>query len=172
MPLYVVGLGSNLGDRRAAIEAALEHLEGGVPGCRIEARSRLWETVPVGGPDGQPLYLNAAVRLRTREEPAVLLQRCHAIEQALGRNRSGEARWGPRTLDIDLLWWDGHPIRTASVTLPHPRLLERAFAVVPACEVLDHPPETLRRAAARAGEPGRAVSWSGRRDVERSADRR
>ncbi len=124
-----VGLGANLGDRRLAFDRALAQL----PGV-VEAVSPIYETAPVGPP--QPSFLNAAVRLRTPLSPLALLDALLEIERALGRDRQRETRWGPRTLDLDVLLWPGRALREPRLHVPHPRLGERAFALAPLLDVL------------------------------------
>jgi 2-amino-4-hydroxy-6-hydroxymethyldihydropteridine diphosphokinase len=124
----VVGLGSNLGDRRKV-------LAGAVAGCsrlgQLVAVSALYRTDPVGPP--QPDYLNAAVLLRTELRPEGLLDALLDLERAAGRVR--RERWGPRTLDLDLLWIPGQRIESERLVVPHPNLCERAFALVPLLDV-------------------------------------
>jgi len=127
-----VGVGSNLGDRGAAVRGALAALER-TPGIRLEAASRTIETTPVGGPPGQDDYLNAAVRLRVSLTPNELLDVLQDIERRFGRQRID--RWGPRTLDLDLLLYDDAVIETGRLTLPHPRMHERRFVLEPLCEI-------------------------------------
>jgi len=126
---YVIGLGANLGDRQATLEAAVGALErlGAVRGL-----SHLYENPAVGGPR-QPDFLNAAARLRSELEPVELLQKLLRIEQKFGRVRT--VPWGPRTLDLDLLWADRTCVSSRELRLPHPRLTERAFALVPLVQV-------------------------------------
>lgn len=126
-----IGVGSNLGDRATAIDAALEALAA-TPGLRITATSRVRETEPVGVPD-QPKFLNAVIEVQTRLSPAALLKRLHAIEDRLGRVR--KARWGPRIIDLDLLLHGSRIVATESLTLPHPRLAERVFVLEPLAEL-------------------------------------
>jgi len=130
--LFIVGLGANLGAREAAFRAAIDLMErdGRV---EVEARSRLYDTAPVGPP--QPRYLNGAVRLATRLDPDALFERLLEIERLLGRDRTREERWGPRSLDLDLLWTSIGEVRTPLLEVPHPRLLERAFALAPLLDV-------------------------------------
>lgn len=128
----LVGLGSNLGDRLAHLRAAVRALEL-TPGVRLTARSRVYETDPVGGPAGQGAYLNAAVGLETTLDPPELLGVLLGIERSRGRER--RERWGPRTLDLDLLTYGSRLIRTPDLIVPHPRLLERAFVLVPVADV-------------------------------------
>jgi 2-amino-4-hydroxy-6-hydroxymethyldihydropteridine diphosphokinase len=122
-----VGLGSNLGDRMAALDAAVRALDADVQ-THVMAVSQVYETEPVGGPEQGP-YLNAVAVLETDRSPRELLVLLLATEDGLGRVR-GE-RWGPRTLDLDLLLYDGPPIDSPELTVPHPRAKERAFVLVP-----------------------------------------
>jgi 2-amino-4-hydroxy-6-hydroxymethyldihydropteridine diphosphokinase len=125
----VIGLGSNLGDRRAALcRAARACARLG----RLVAVSALYETRPVGGPE-QPDYLNAALRLHTDLEPEALWGALADIERGAGRARA--ERWGPRTLDLDILWIFGTSHRSSTLVIPHPRLAERAFALLPLLDV-------------------------------------
>lgn len=147
MATALVGLGSNLGDRRATLDRALALLPGRGP-IRVLAASGYRETPAVGGPAGQPAYLNAAALLQTSLEPRDLLRQLQAVERALGRVR-GE-RWGPRTADLDLLLYDQARLETPELTLPHPRMSFRRFVLEPAAEVapdLVHPTTgwTIRR---------------------------
>lgn len=124
-----LGVGSNLGDRSAHLAAAVRHLSGlGVPVLR---RSRVWESPPVGPP--QPAYLNAALEVETALSAPALLERLLAAEAAEGRVR-GE-RWGPRTLDLDLLLHGDERVDLPGLRVPHPRLAERRFALVPLAEL-------------------------------------
>lgn len=127
-----VALGSNLGDTQAHLRLALEALAR-LPQTRLVAQSRLYRTPPWGVLD-QPPFLNAAVELETALAPHALLDELSAIEQAAGRLREGE-RWGPRTLDLDLLHVDGVVLNDARLTLPHPRIAERAFVLLPLAEL-------------------------------------
>ena len=126
-----LGLGSNRGDR-------MGHLQGGVDlrhatrGIRVDAVSGVYETAPVGGPE-QDDFLNLAVRVATSRSPYALLRACHRVERARDRRRS--VRWGPRTLDVDILLYDDRVIATRRLEIPHPRLVERAFALIPLIEV-------------------------------------
>ncbi len=133
--LVVVGLGANLGDRRATLREAIARLTC-LPGVVAHRVSSLWETEPVGGPP-QPAYLNAAIALELDHEVSsrALVDTLLAVERDLGRTRSGE-RNAPRTLDLDLLWTDGDPSEDARATVPHPRLHERPFALAPLVDVV------------------------------------
>ena len=112
-----IGLGSNLGDRRALLRQAVAGL--GAAGDVIGV-SPLYETEPVGGPEDQGPYLNLVVELSTSDTPRRLLERCRALEAAAGRVRT--VRWGPRTLDADVLWVEGWEVDEEDLTVPHPRL--------------------------------------------------
>ena len=127
-----VGLGSNLGDRRAHIRAAVAALRAD-EGVQEVQLSSLHETEAAGGPPGQGRFLNAAARLATTHEPAELLRRMLAIEGSLGRER--RERWGPRTIDLDLLLFDDRAIETPELTVPHPRMQDRRFVLAPLCEI-------------------------------------
>lgn len=128
-----LGLGSNLGDREANLQAAREALDWGP--VRLVRCSKLYETEPVGGPPEQPWFLNQAVEIDTRFDARGLLERCLAIESALGRRRSLEVRWGPRVVDIDLLVFGDEVIEEPDLIVPHPRLTVRAFALAPLAEI-------------------------------------
>lgn len=128
--LAAVGLGSNLGRRRAFLNAAIRAIAR-LPGTRLAALSRLIETDPVGPP--QPRFLNAAVLVETTLSPEELLGALLGIESALGRNR--EAPKGPRCIDLDLLTHGSSRRRSAHLTLPHPELHRRAFVLAPLAEI-------------------------------------
>jgi 2-amino-4-hydroxy-6-hydroxymethyldihydropteridine diphosphokinase len=117
-----LSLGSNLGDRRAHLRQAVDSLPD------LVAVSPVYETDPVGGPDQGP-YLNLVARLDTAQPPRRLLAICHRIEANAERVR--EQRWGPRTLDIDIIWMDGIVQDDEQLTLPHPRWKERRFVLAP-----------------------------------------
>lgn len=126
----VIGLGSNLGDRLASLRAAVEQLG---RAFELSARSSVYETAAIGPP--QPDYLNAAVRVRAPGAPEEVLPVLLAIEQRGGRVRRADERWLARTIDLDVLWGDGVVVSTPSLTVPHARLLERAFALLPLLDV-------------------------------------
>jgi 2-amino-4-hydroxy-6-hydroxymethyldihydropteridine diphosphokinase len=125
-----IGLGSNLGDRRALLRQAVEGLGAGGD---LTGVSPLYETEPVGGPEGQGPYLNLVVELSTSDTPRRLLERCRALEEAAGRVRT--VRWGPRTLDADVLWVEGWLVDEEDLVVPHPRLWERRFVVQPLADL-------------------------------------
>ncbi len=117
-----LGLGSNLGDRLAFLRAAVDGMDD------VVGVSNVYETAPVGGPD-QGRYLNLVVELDTDDDARALLERCHRLEAAAERVR--EVRWGPRTLDVDVLWHADGPVDEPDLIVPHPRMFERAFVLVP-----------------------------------------
>jgi len=130
-----LGLGSNLGDRLANLGRAVRELE--ERGVSVLRSSRVYETDPVGGPP-QPEFLNAVLEVRTELEPRELLKVCLEVESETGRVR-GE-RWGPRVIDLDLLTYGGIEMDEPELTLPHPRMHERAFVLVPLLELDADPP--------------------------------
>ena len=125
-----VGLGANLGDAAATVQAAFDALDA-LPGTHCVARSSLYRTAPVdaAGPD----YINAVAELRSMLEPELLLAALQSVEARFGRERP--YRHAPRTLDLDLLLYGVRRIATPTLTLPHPRLHERAFVVTPLAEI-------------------------------------
>jgi len=118
-----LSLGSNLGDRRRFLSDAVDSLPD------VVAVSPVYETDPVGGPGGQGPYLNVVVELHTPIAPRALLSICHRIEANAQRVR--EQRWGPRTLDVDIIWMDGVEMDDPALTIPHPRWRERRFVLAP-----------------------------------------
>jgi 2-amino-4-hydroxy-6-hydroxymethyldihydropteridine diphosphokinase len=129
-----LSLGSNLGDRGLHLRRAVDQLRAGSDPA-VTAVSRLYETEPVGGPDDQGDYLNLVVELAVSPDvdPYRLLEQCHRLEAAAGRVRT--VRWGPRTLDVDIVWIDGVRIDDADLTIPHPRWRERLFVLAPLAEL-------------------------------------
>ena len=125
-----IGLGANLGDARATVEAALREL-GALPGTGLAERSSLFRSAPVdaGGDD----YVNAVARIETTLPPAELLEALMAIERAHGRERTGHN--APRTLDLDLLLYGRQKIATDTLTVPHPRMTQRAFVLIPLLQI-------------------------------------
>lgn len=137
-----VGLGANLGDRQGTLSAALAAING-LPGTRVVRASPLYRTAPVGA--GGPDYLNAVAELATGLAPHALLKALQTIEQAAGRERP--YRNAPRTLDLDVLWFDDRTLATADLTVPHPRMTERAFVLRPLADIA---PEWVAAAALQA----------------------
>lgn len=129
----LIGLGANLGDPLATFAAAIPRFADGAD-ARLLARSDVYRTEPWGDAN-QPRYLNLCLRVETRLAPRALLARALATEAAFGRDRSRERRWGPRRLDIDLLAYEGVSLDEPGLTLPHPRMRERAFVLAPLLDV-------------------------------------
>jgi 2-amino-4-hydroxy-6-hydroxymethyldihydropteridine diphosphokinase len=125
----VIGLGANLGDRIATLRGAVDALA--QRGARVEAVSAVYETAPVGPP--QPDYLNAAIRVTWPGTVRSLLEACLAVEASFGRVR--RERWGPRSLDLDVLWVRDVVVDEPGLEVPHPRLRERPFALFPFVDV-------------------------------------
>jgi 2-amino-4-hydroxy-6-hydroxymethyldihydropteridine diphosphokinase len=125
-----LGLGSNLGDRLGHLRGAVRLL-GATDGIDVVRSSRVYETEPVGPP--QPAYLNAVIRIDTALAPRALLEACLAVEDALGRVRA--ERWGPRTIDVDILTYDERTVAEPDLVIPHPRMHERGFVLVPLGEL-------------------------------------
>jgi len=129
----LVAMGGNLGSVRATLDRAVAAFcDGGE--VRLLARSSDYRTPPWGVSD-QPAFVNLCLVVATDLGPHVLLDRARRIETAFGRNRAQEQRWGPRTLDIDIIAYDQLAIDEPGLTLPHPRALERAFVLVPLAEI-------------------------------------
>ncbi len=150
-----LGLGANLGNRQQTIKQALRELAA-QPTIKVDAVSSLYQTAPVGRTD-QPNFLNAAAAIRTILTPMELLAYILQLEQQMGRVRT--VRWGPRTIDIDILMYGSEEINQLNLTIPHARLGERAFALVPLAEIapdlrLPGDRETVREKADRLGQDG------------------
>ena len=134
----LIGLGGNVGDVRATLAQAIARFADGKD-VRLTARSSDYATPPWGVTD-QPPFINCAIAVATALSPKALLARALEVERALGRDRAHEQRWGPRRIDIDLLAYDDVALDEPGLTLPHPRLFERAFVLVPLVEIV---PERL-----------------------------
>jgi 2-amino-4-hydroxy-6-hydroxymethyldihydropteridine diphosphokinase len=160
-----VGLGSNLADPEARVRQAMDDLDG-LPETALIARSALYRTVPVG-PVDQPDFVNAVVRLETRLSPRALLRSLQALELAHGRHRDG-TRWGPRTLDLDILLYGAEQVREPGLRIPHPEIARRAFVLVPLADVASSglsipasgPLSHLLEACGRDGITRISGSWS------------
>jgi 2-amino-4-hydroxy-6-hydroxymethyldihydropteridine diphosphokinase len=162
-----LGLGSNLGDRVQNLREAVETLRA----VDLRAVSPVYETEPVGGPGGQGAYLNLVVQLETARSAHDLLGVCHRLESAAGRVR--DERWGPRTLDVDVLWIDGVTVDDPDLRVPHPRMWERRFVLAP---LRDLAPDLADAAAVEAAsgyvEPvGELEQLAGRPPLDRSPER-
>ena len=146
-----LGLGANLGDREGALRWAVRALPD------VVAVSAVFETDPVGGPPGQPPYLNVVVELATVRSARELLVAGHALEAAAGRDRAREERHGPRPLDVDVLWVEGETVSEPDLVVPHPRMWERRFVIVPLADLAPDvvPAGALERATGNVREVGR-----------------
>jgi 2-amino-4-hydroxy-6-hydroxymethyldihydropteridine diphosphokinase len=164
MPTQIglLGLGSNVGDRRAQLQAAVRALPD--MGAQVLACSSVYDTDPVGEVVEQPSFLNACVRIETPLGPLALLGAVKRVERALGRSRRGRVRHGPRAIDIDVLLLGDTVCSSARMTLPHEQLLTRRFVLIPALE-LDFAlvtPSGVRLADALAALPlEEGVRWAG-----------
>ena len=149
MTTAYLGLGANLGDRLANLQRAVDLLAE-VSGLRVARSSRVYETEPVGGPE-QPEYLNAVVEVETDLAPHDLLEACLSLETRMGRVRAEP--WGPRTIDVDVLTYGDETIDEPDLVVPHPRMHERGFVLVPLAELTADPslPGELRLASLRLG---------------------
>ncbi len=138
-----LGLGSNLGDRVALLREAIESLKSDYV---VKGISPLYETEPMGGPIDQPSYLNLVVELETLSSPRELLALCQRLEDAASRVRT--VRFGPRTLDVDILLVGSLTVDEHDLKVPHPRMWDRKFVLVPLCDLAPElvPKETLARA--------------------------
>ena len=154
-----IGLGSNLGDPHTQLETALQALHE-LPKSRLAATSPIYQSRPVGPP--QPDYLNAVARLETSLTPLTLLDQMQAIEAAQGRQR--KERWGPRTLDLDVLLYDNQKFSSPRLTLPHPELAQRPFVLYPLADIA---PDLILPGGGRLQELLRACPYEG---LQRLAD--
>ena len=128
-----LALGGNIGDTRTLLDCAVAMLCDG-NAAEFVARSSDYRTPPWGVTD-QPPFINCCLAIETTLSPRDLLKRAHAVERALGRDRSREQRWGPRSIDIDLIAYDDLAVQEPDLIVPHPRLFERAFVLVPLAEI-------------------------------------
>ena len=147
-----LSLGSNLGDRASALQAALRALAS-ADGVAVVSHSHCYETEPIGFKE-QPAFLNMAVEIETALEPLELLKTVKAIEAGIGRQKS--AHWGPREIDIDIILWEDTEYASERLTLPHKHFRERAFVLVPMAEIAPNAvdPVTGETVAALAQRPG------------------
>jgi 2-amino-4-hydroxy-6-hydroxymethyldihydropteridine diphosphokinase len=162
----LVSLGGNVGDVRDTLERAVAMLCDGRE-VRLLARSSDYRTPPWGVAD-QPPFVNLCLAVATDLAPRALLARAQAVERALGRDRAGERRWGPRPVDIDLLAYDDLAVHDPALTLPHPHLFERAFVLVPLAEIV--PDRTI--AGVRIRDALARVETGGIEKLDRRADPR
>jgi 2-amino-4-hydroxy-6-hydroxymethyldihydropteridine diphosphokinase len=129
----LIALGGNVGDVRATFQKAIANICGMTQGALV-ARSSDYLTPPWGDEE-QPSFVNACIEIETRLDPHTVLSTLHRIEKKFGRDRAHERHWGPRTLDLDLLAYDDVRLGRKELTLPHPRIFERAFVLVPLAEI-------------------------------------
>jgi 2-amino-4-hydroxy-6-hydroxymethyldihydropteridine diphosphokinase len=130
----LIALGGNVGDVRATFQKAISNICGMMQATLL-SRSSDYATPPWGELD-QDRFINACIEIETSLDPHALLFTLHKIEKKFGRDRAKEHRWGPRTLDLDLIAYDDASINQPDLTLPHPRLFERAFVLVPLAEIV------------------------------------
>ena len=133
MASAIIALGGNVGDVRATFEVAILDICG-LARARLLARSSDYKTPPWGD-EQQPPFINACIEIETTLAPDALLATLQAVERKFGRDRASERRWGPRTLDLDLIAYDDLALETDALILPHPRLFERAFVLLPLAEI-------------------------------------
>jgi len=149
MSVAIVGLGTNLGAREAAVLAARDLLAAR-PEIDVIETSPIYETQPLGPPQGD--YLNAALRLETSLSPEALLEVLLRTERRLGRRRSADQRWGPRSIDLDLLWDERGPHESSALQVPHRELVHRSFALAPLLDVAPELAKVYGEALAQLGE--------------------
>ncbi|HEX5509352.1 MAG TPA: 2-amino-4-hydroxy-6-hydroxymethyldihydropteridine diphosphokinase [Pseudolabrys sp.] len=150
-----LALGGNVGNSREILGRAVTLLCDG-PAVALIARSSDYRTPPWGGED-QPPFVNLCIAVKTLLSPRDLLARAQGVERQLGRDRTREKRWGPRTADLDIIVYDDLTLREPDLTLPHPRLFERAFVLIPLAEIapdLIVSGESIRDAASRIDAGG------------------
>jgi len=133
MVICYLGIGSNLGNRRKNIKLAIQKISA-LKDTEVIKSSRMIETEPVGGPVGQGKFLNAALKIRTSLSPLILLKKLKSIEKQLGREKT--VRNGPRTIDLDILFYGDRIINSKNLTIPHPRVFEREFVIKPLLEII------------------------------------
>jgi len=155
MSRVYLALGGNVGDSRAVLDRAIALLCGSQD-IQLVARSSDYETPPWGVTD-QSAFVNLCIAIDTTLSPHALLARAHEVERALGRDRTRERRWGPRSADIDLIAYDEVTLHDSDLILPHPRLFERAFVLVPLAEIAPD----LRIAGERVADAADAIDKTG-----------
>ena len=133
MSRAALALGGNVGDSRAILDRAVAMLCDGTD-VSLNARSSDYRTAPWGVTDQAP-FINLCIAVETSLAPHPLLARAHEVERALGRDRTREQRWGPRSADIDIITYDGVSLNDKDLIVPHPRLFERAFVLIPLAEI-------------------------------------
>lgn len=161
MAEIVIGLGSNLDSPRDQLARALERIAA-IDGLTILAHSKLYDTDPLVAPADasfvappQPRYLNAAIKVSWQQSPIALLDRLLEVERGMGRLR--DVRWGPRVIDLDLLWSSDGSFGSDRLTLPHPELTRRAFALAPLLDVAPSLADEYMAALSASGGPPRSI---------------
>jgi len=134
MVICYLGVGANLGDRRKNIALAVKRISH-LSDTRIIRVARIIETRPVGGPKGQPRFLNTVLKIKTKLKPHVLLRKLKKIEKELGRKKTSR-RYGPRPIDLDILFYADRIVNTKNLKIPHPKIFQRDFVLGPLSEVL------------------------------------
>jgi len=155
MASVLIALGGNVGDVRATFVKAIANICG-MAQAALVARSSDYKTPPWGDEHQEP-FINACFEIETSLDPHALLFTLHKIEKKFGRDRANERRWGPRTLDLDIIAYDDVRLDKPELTLPHPRLFERAFVLVPLAEIVPNRPiagQTPLQALARLPADG------------------
>jgi len=133
MAICYLGIGSNLGNRKKNINSAIKKI-GALNKTKVIKLSKIIETEPVGGPGNQPKFLNAALKIRTELSPLKLLKNLKKIEKELGRTKT--IRYGPRIIDLDILFYADKIINRKDLKIPHPKIFEREFVIRPLLEVI------------------------------------
>lgn len=154
-----LGLGGNVGDVAETLQLAIDALLD-TPETAAVRVSSVWQSPAVGGPSGQPDYLNAVLVMESSLPADLLIERAHVVEAALGRDRAREEHWGPRTIDIDLLAVGDREVSDGTLELPHPRAGQRAFVLLPWAEA---DPDAVLPGAGRVGDLAAAVEPAGAR---------
>lgn len=134
MEICYLGIGSNLGDRRKNIKLAIQKINAGKD-TKVIKISKIMESVPLGGPAGQGKFLNAALKIKTNLTPIRLLKKLKRVEKDLGRKKN-HIRYGPRTIDLDILFYGNEIIKRKDLEIPHPRIFEREFVIKPLLEII------------------------------------
>lgn len=154
MKTAYLGLGANIGDSKGNLREAVRQIAAD-SSCEVTAVSPLYETKPVGFED-QPDFLNAVIEVKTKLSPSDILSLCNKVEENLGRKRT--IRWGPRVIDIDVLLYEDMESSDESLTIPHPRMLERAYVLAPLADIAPNMELvggiTASEAAQRIGQMG------------------
>lgn len=133
MNICYLGIGSNLGNKQKNIAAAIDKVSK-LKGTKVLRTSSLIKSKPAGGPAGQPAFLNAALKIKTNLPPSALLSKLKLIEKELGRKKT--MRFGPRIIDLDILFYADRAINTKKLNVPHPRMFEREFVLRPLLEII------------------------------------